>query len=98
MGVTTVSLAGALVAVDDVVEEDEELAPAHAGLVTGHVSQRLTGAEPVGRVGRFPRRLSVDQGGLSEDGAVQRSVVAEHSAIQISELYNQGTVYCLCNE
>jgi long-chain acyl-CoA synthetase len=79
---------GVLIAVDDVFEGDEELALAHAESVVENVNQRFARAEQVRQVGLLPRRLSVDRGELSEDGAVQRSVVAEHFADQISELYN----------
>ena len=79
---------GVLVAVDDVFEGDDELALAHAESVVENVNQRFARAEQVRQVGLLPRRLSLDRGELSEDGAVQRSVVAEHFADQISELYN----------
>ncbi len=79
---------GVLIAVDDVFEGDEELALAHAESVVENVNQRFARAEQVRQVGLLPRRLSVDRGELSEDGAIQRSVVAEHFADQISELYN----------
>jgi long-chain acyl-CoA synthetase len=78
---------GVLVAVDDVFEGDNELALAHAESVVESVNQRFARAEQVRQVGLLPRRLSVDKGELAEDGAIQRSVVAEHFADQINELY-----------
>jgi len=79
---------GVLVAVDDVFEGDEELALAHAESVVEKVNQCFARAEQVRQVGLLARRLSVDKGELSKDGVVQRSVVSEHFADQISELYN----------
>jgi long-chain acyl-CoA synthetase len=78
---------GVLVAVDDVFEGDRDLAIAHAESVVEEVNQRFARAEQVRRVGLLPRPLSLDQGEVSEDGALQRSVIAEHFAEQIRELY-----------
>jgi long-chain acyl-CoA synthetase len=79
---------GVLIAVDDVFEGDEDLALAHAEAIVEEVNQRFARAEQVRQVGLLPRRLSVDLGELAEDGTVQRSVVAEHFAEQIRELYS----------
>lgn len=79
---------GVLVAVDDMFEGDEELALAHAESVVEKVNQRFARAEQVRQVGLLPRPLSVDQGELSEEGVVQRSVVIDRFADEISELYD----------
>jgi long-chain acyl-CoA synthetase len=79
---------GVLIAVDDVFDRDEDLALAHAEAVVEEVNHRFARAEQIRQVGLLPRPLSVGQGEVSEDGNVQRSVVAEHFADQIRELYS----------
>jgi long-chain acyl-CoA synthetase len=78
---------GALIAVDDVFEGDGYLAFAHAESVVKDVNQRFARAEQVRRVGLLPRPLSVDLGEVSPSGDVDRSVVADHFADEIEELY-----------
>jgi long-chain acyl-CoA synthetase len=51
------------------------------------VNQRLARAEQVRKIGLLPRALSVEDGERSASGVVARSVVAEHFASDIADLY-----------
>jgi long-chain acyl-CoA synthetase len=78
---------GVLIAVDDVFDGDTQVALAHVKAVVDEVNQRFARAEQVRRVGLLSRRLSVALDEVLDDGAVNRSVVADHFADEIHELY-----------
>lgn len=77
---------GVLVSVDDVFD-DPESAHLHVQSVVRKVNNRFARAEQVRRVGLLPRSLSVDDGERTPQGALVRSVVLEHFADEINDLY-----------
>jgi len=78
---------GVLIAVDGELSHDQEAALAHAQSAVKTVNQRFARAEQIRRIGLLSRPLSVDMGERSESGNVQRSVVVDHFASEIKDLY-----------
>ena len=78
---------GVLVSVDDVFD-DRESAHLHVQAVVKDVNKRFARAEQVRKVGLLPRSVSVDDGERTPQGTVVRSVVLEHFADEVEQLYS----------
>ena len=77
---------GVLVSVDDSFDS-LDAALSHVQTVVKVVNKRFARAEQVRRVGLLPRPLSVDEGELTSEGVLVRSVVMDHFADDVAGLY-----------
>jgi long-chain acyl-CoA synthetase len=77
---------GVLVSVDESFDS-RDAALSHAQAVVKVVNKRFARAEQVRRVGLLPRPLSADDGELTSEGGMVRSVVMAHFADDVTGLY-----------
>jgi long-chain acyl-CoA synthetase len=73
--------------VDGRFGDDREEALNYVQSVVDGVNQRFARAEQIRRIGLLSRELSVDLGERSESGNVHRSVVVDHFADEVEDLY-----------
>jgi long-chain acyl-CoA synthetase len=78
---------GVLVSVDDSFD-DRDAALSHAQATVKTVNKMFARAEQVRRVGLLPRPLSIEEGERTTDGVLVRSVVMEHFAADVEQLYS----------
>jgi long-chain acyl-CoA synthetase len=77
---------GVMVSVDDSFDS-RDAALSHVQIVVKVVNKRFARAEQVRRVGLLPRPLSADEGELTSEGVLVRSVVMDHFANDVAGLY-----------
>jgi long-chain acyl-CoA synthetase len=77
---------GVLVSVDGSLDS-RDAALSHAQAVVKTVNKQFARAEQVRRVGLLPRPLSADEGELTLEGVMVRSVVMDHFADEVEQLY-----------
>jgi len=77
---------GALVSVDESFDS-RDAALLHVQTVVKVVNKQFARAEQVRRVGLLPRPLSADEGELTSDDVMVRSVVMDHFAHDVAGLY-----------